>query len=63
MRKLIKKQIFPQVVDTLFSVPWGHNRFIIDKCYADPQKAFFLCKGTLPSIEDIENELIEVSKQ
>ena len=27
-----KLQIFPQLVGQLFSVPWGHHRYIIDKC-------------------------------
>jgi len=27
-----KIQIFPQLVEELFSIPWGHHRYIIDKC-------------------------------
>ena len=34
-------QIFPQVVEELFSIPWGHHRYIIDKC-KDVNKALFL---------------------
>ena len=26
------KKIFPQVVEELLMVPWGHHRIIIDKC-------------------------------
>lgn len=28
-------EINPQLVGQLFSIPWGHHRFIIDKCYSD----------------------------
>ena len=27
-----KIQIFPQLVEELFSIPWGQHRYIIDKC-------------------------------
>lgn len=30
----------PQVVAELFMVPWGHHRYIIDKCTDDPDKVF-----------------------
>lgn len=33
----------PQVVDELCSVPWGHHRYIIDKCKGNTERAF-LCK-------------------
>ena len=33
--------ILPQVVAELFMVPWGHHRYIIDKCTDDPDKALF----------------------
>ena len=36
----------PQVVGELFSIPWGHQRFIIDKCYSDPYKALFFVRKT-----------------
>ena len=36
----------PQPVGELFSIPWGHHRFIIDKCYSDPQKALFFVHKT-----------------
>ncbi|MEE0950977.1 MAG: DUF1016 N-terminal domain-containing protein [Paludibacteraceae bacterium] len=37
-------EIDPQHVGELFSIPWGHHRFIIDKCYSDPQKAWFFVR-------------------
>lgn len=41
----------PQLVDKLlwgiFSVPWGHHRFIIDKCFSNPSKALFFVRKTI----------------
>ena len=34
----------PQVVgnlETIFSIPWGHHRYLIDKYSKEPTKAFF----------------------
>lgn len=42
-----ENQIFPQVVGELFSIPWGHHRFIIDKCYDNPKKACFYVQKTI----------------
>ena len=39
-------EIDPQRVGELFSIPWGHHRFIIDKCYLSPQKAWFFVRKT-----------------
>jgi len=36
-----EKAILPQVVAELFMVPWGHHRYIIDKCSSNPDKALF----------------------
>ena len=42
---------FPQVGVTsnqlIFSIPWGHNKLIIDKCKNNPDKALFFVKETL----------------
>lgn len=42
---------FPQVVEDLytdlFSIPWGHHRYIIDKCSNDVDKALFFVRQTL----------------
>ena len=41
----------PQVVESLytdlFSIPWGHHRYIIDKCSNDADKALFFVRQTL----------------
>lgn len=39
-------EIDPQGVGELFSIPWSHHRFIIDKCYSNPQKALFFVRKT-----------------
>lgn len=48
-------QITPQLVERsfdiqledLFKIPWGHHRYIIDRCKEDPEKAFFYVKKTI----------------
>ena len=41
----------PQVVESLytdlFSIPWGHHRYIIDKCSNDADKALFFVRQAL----------------
>lgn len=38
----------PQVVDDLIcSIPWGHQRYIMDRCDGDIDKALFFVKKTL----------------
>ncbi len=42
-------KIRPQVVDeleVLFCIPWGHHRYIIDKCLNDVNKALFYVRKT-----------------
>ena len=43
--------ILPQLVERLysdlFSIPWGHHRYIIDKCSNDSGKALFYVRQTL----------------
>lgn len=41
------RQIVPQVVAQLCSIPWGHHRYIMDKCDNDAQKAMFYVRQTL----------------
>jgi len=38
-----KVLIVPQLVEELFSIPWGHHRYIIDKC-KDVDKALFFVR-------------------
>ena len=46
-----EKTNLPQLVERLqtdlFSIPWGHHRYIIDKCSNDPEKALFYVRQTL----------------
>lgn len=47
---LKEAEIRPQSVDDfeiVFYIPWGHNRYILDKCKGDSQKALFYVKKTL----------------
>ena len=36
------KKIFPQVVEQLILIPWGHHRIIIDKCKTMEKCLFYL---------------------
>lgn len=41
---------FPQVggnFENLLLIPWGHHRYIIDKCQDMPEKAFFYVQQTI----------------
>lgn len=40
-------EISPQVVGKLCSIPWGHHRYIMDKCKNDVEKALFYVEKTL----------------
>ncbi len=37
----LHSSISPQLVEKLCKVPWGHYRYIIDKCKGNPKKALF----------------------
>lgn len=39
--------VSPQTVGILFSIPWGHHRYIIDKLREKPEKALFFVKKTI----------------
>jgi predicted nuclease of restriction endonuclease-like (RecB) superfamily len=43
----ITPQLVEQIRDDLFSVPWGHHRFIIDKFKEQPEKALFFVHQTV----------------
>lgn len=47
----VVEQFTPQVVEKikndLFSVPWGHHRYLIDKFLDSPQKALFFVRQTV----------------
>lgn len=44
-------EIFPQLAEqlseVLFSIPWGHHRYIMDKCSEEPAKAFYYVRKTM----------------
>lgn len=40
-------QVEAQLKAQLFSVPWGHHKYIIDKCSGNPQKALFYIYQTI----------------
>ena len=46
-----ERENLPQLVEILysdlFSIPWGHHRYIIDKCSNDSSKALFYAHQTL----------------
>ena len=46
-----ERENLPQLVERLysdlFSIPWGHHRYIIDKCSNDSSKALFYVRQTL----------------
>lgn len=43
----ITPQLVEQIKNDLFSVPWGHHRFIIDKLKEQPEKALFFVHQTV----------------
>ncbi|MBR5966359.1 MAG: DUF1016 family protein [Treponema sp.] len=49
--QLQNKQFTPQLVEQIasdiFSIPWGHHRFLIDKFQNQPQKALFFVHQTV----------------
>ena len=40
-------QVTARLLQDLFSIPWGHHRYIIDKCSSDPNKALFYVQQTI----------------
>lgn len=40
-------EIRPQVGGEIFTIPWGHIKYILDKCYLDEKKALFFVNGTI----------------
>ena len=41
-----RQQKLSQVEAELFAIPWGHHRYILDKCENDPQKGLFYVRQT-----------------
>lgn len=40
-------QTVAQLDEILFSIPWGHHRFLMDKCSKEPAKAFYYVRKTM----------------
>lgn len=40
-------QVVGQLEEMLFSIPWGHHRYLIDRYSTEPAKAFFYVKKTM----------------
>ena len=49
--KLNNDDISLQIVDGLCFVPWGHLRYIINKCKEDPEKAITNFDKQLPVVQ------------
>lgn len=45
--KLVQEENCPQVVDEIYSIPWGHHRYLIDKCKGNAEKALFYVRKTI----------------
>ena len=43
----LSAQVVTRLLRDLFSIPWGHHRYIIDKCSSDPNKALFYVQQTI----------------
>ena len=41
------QRVVMRMIQDIFSIPWGHHRFIIDKCQGHPQKALFFVRQTV----------------
>lgn len=40
-------QLVERLYSDLFSIPWGHHRYLIDKCGKEPAKAIFYARKTI----------------
>ncbi len=41
------ERVTARLQQDIFSIPWGHHRYIIDKCSSDPNKALFYVQQTI----------------
>jgi predicted nuclease of restriction endonuclease-like (RecB) superfamily len=47
MGKSSSSSLFSEILEELLQIPWGHHRYIIDKCNDNPSKAFFYVRQTI----------------
>lgn len=45
--QLVGKTEYEQLKSIIFRIPWGHQRYLIDKFYNNPQRAFYYVRLTL----------------
>lgn len=45
--QLVGKTEYEQLKTIIFRIPWGHQRYLIDKFYNNPKKAFYYVRLTL----------------
>ena len=43
----ISPQVAAKIIADIFAVPWGHHKYIIDKCSDNPEKALFYVHQTV----------------
>ena len=43
----IENEIHPQVGNKIFMIPWGHIKYILDKCHMNQSKALFYINETI----------------
>lgn len=45
--QLVGKTEYEQLKTIIFRIPWGHQRYLIDKFYSNPKRAFYYVRLTL----------------
>lgn len=45
--QLVGKTEYEQLKSIIFRIPWGHQRYLIDKFYNNPKRAFYYVRLTL----------------
>ena len=43
----ISQQVAAKIMSDVFSIPWGHHKYIIDRCSNNPEKALFFVRQTI----------------
>lgn len=56
----ILPQLAEQLSEVLFSIPWGHHRYVMDKCSEEPAKAFYYVRKTMEEGWSREGMLIHM---
>lgn len=48
----ISQQVAAKIMSDVFSIPWGHHKYIIDRCSNNPEKALFFVRQTIETGRD-----------